>query len=144
MKKTTQETTYDLLQQVTELWQAEIKLELNEYNLTATEFTMLSSIAYLTQNNTEVTQTEVCNYAQIKPMNASILLRKLNVRKFVQRKEHSIDTRAKTITLTTLGEETVLKISTEISEISNRFFGIPKNRLAEFTKHLQEIRDRKI
>jgi DNA-binding MarR family transcriptional regulator len=142
--KSTQETTFNLLSQVTELWQAEVKAELNKYSLTILEFTVLSSIVHLAQNNNEIIQTAVSTYTQLKPMNMSILLRKLQARNFIQRQEHSIDTRAKTITLTPLGKETVVKITFKINEIMAMFFQLSKSQEVAFTNKLQQIRDSKL
>jgi DNA-binding MarR family transcriptional regulator len=144
MKTKVQETSFDLLWQVAELWRAEIRAELVEHNLSIKEFAILSSIDYLSKIKTEVKQIEIAAISQIKPTNVSILIRQLLKRKFLERKEQIVDTRAKIVQLTPEGVSIMMKISHEINELNNRFFDIPNNNVAEFTTQLKSIRNRRI
>jgi DNA-binding MarR family transcriptional regulator len=142
MKKAT-ETSFILLSQVSELWQDEIKTELDKYNLTNAEFVVLSSLLWLTEQQEQVTQVNVCTYSNTKPMNTSIVLRKIQNRKFIQRKEHPVDTRAKLINLTAEGTKVTNEIVQKIEAINARFFGVSAKEVADFTKKLKDIRDAK-
>jgi MarR family transcriptional regulator, organic hydroperoxide resistance regulator len=128
MKNTTPETTFNLLAQVTELWQAEVKVKLNEYNLTLLEYTVLSSIVHLTKESTEMTQTKVSSHTQIKAMNTSIIMRKLQTKKLIQRKEHPVDTRAKTISLTPIGEKKITDVVQAVEALTVSFFKIEPSK----------------
>ncbi len=142
MKKAT-ETSFILLSQISELWQNEIKTELDKYDLTNAEFIALSSLLWLTEQQEQVTQVNVCTYSNIKPMNTSIVLRKIQNRKFIQRKEHPVDTRAKLINLTAEGIKVTTEIVQKIEAINARFFAISPKEVNDFTKKLKDIRDTK-
>jgi DNA-binding MarR family transcriptional regulator len=88
----------------------QFKITLIKHGLKSTEFIMLKSIIDLTTDNTHISQMDLCTYANTKPMNTSILLRKLVARKLVQRREHPIDTRAKAISLTSTGKKTITEL----------------------------------
>ncbi|MEQ1733869.1 MAG: MarR family winged helix-turn-helix transcriptional regulator [Bacteroidia bacterium] len=135
------ESSFMLLSQITNLWQADISAELKEHHLTLTEFTILSSVYWLAQQKSEVTQVNVCTHSNTKAMNASIILRKLQALGFLKRKEHSIDTRAKTISLTPKGADIIKNILIEVNLINNRFFSISKNKEESFIKKLEDIRN---
>ena len=78
MKKAT-ETSFILLSQINELWQEEVKVELAKYNLTNAEFVVMSSLLWLAEQQEQVTQVNVCTYSNTKPMNTSIVLRKMQI-----------------------------------------------------------------
>ena len=77
-------------------------------------------------------------------MNMSILLSKLQTKKYLQRKKHSVDTRAKTILLTPVGKDAVAKLSIQINEMSVQFFKIPQTEELKFITKILAIRDRKL
>jgi DNA-binding MarR family transcriptional regulator len=135
------EMSFMIINHVIDAWNNEMKLLLNKHSLTQTEFNMLASAYWFHLQNKSVTQVNVCSYAGIKQMNASIILRKLQVRKFLLRKEHPVDTRAKTIHLSTDGIQTTINLLTEVDKINSRFFGIPKGNETSFNKKIQEIRN---
>jgi DNA-binding MarR family transcriptional regulator len=137
----TTETTFTLINQVVDLWNIKTLLILKKHNLSHPEFTMLASAHYMCNVTKNATQIDICTHAGIKQMNASILLRKLQTRKFLSRKEHPIDTRAKTVHLTPLGEQTATKILNEIEVINKHFFQLTTSNETAFANKLQEIRD---
>lgn len=139
--KPTLESSFILITRVVELWNNEVTQLLNEHTLTQSEFTMLASIYSHTKESQSVTQVNLCTYTGIKQMNASILLRKLQDRKFVSRKEHPIDTRAKTVHLTKLGEQTAVEILAEIETLNYHFFQLSKESEIVFVNKLQVLRD---
>jgi DNA-binding MarR family transcriptional regulator len=94
----------------TQPWKEQFKTELKELNLTYSDYVLLQSVFTLSKNNTQVTQVDVCNATNSKPMNASIRLRKLQTLKLIQRKEHPVDTRAKTVHITAKGTTMIEKI----------------------------------
>jgi DNA-binding MarR family transcriptional regulator len=134
-----QETTFTVLTQVLHLWHQETELVIAKYKLTQPEFALLASLHSFLKEGKSATQVDVCKRSGIKQMNASILLRKLQTRKFIQRKEHPIDTRAKTVQLTKIGEQVAVDILDELDKISTAFFQLTKNKEAELIKKLQEI-----
>ncbi|MEQ1734161.1 MAG: MarR family winged helix-turn-helix transcriptional regulator [Bacteroidia bacterium] len=146
MKKHTNEprseNSFVLINQVVDLWNNEMLLILKQHNLSHAEFTILSSIySFNRLKNKNASQVDICNYAGIKQMNASILLRKLQERKFISRKEHPVDTRAKTVHLTPLGEQKAIKILAELDTLNYHFFQLTKESEIVFVNKLQALRD---
>ena len=146
MKTTTnnQETTFALLTQVNDLWHESINKELKNNGLTVNEFTILNSLAAIKNENVHVTQVNICDYINTKPMNTSIIMRKLQTKKLIQRKEHPVDTRAKTVSLTAIGEKKIIETTQAIDALTARFFNIESNKIADFNKRILEIRNNKL
>jgi DNA-binding MarR family transcriptional regulator len=142
-KTNTTESSFTLLSQVIDLWQDELKAELSQYKLSYIEFTVLTSLLYLREQRNEVTQVNICTYANIKPMNASIVVRGLQAKGFIKRQEHSIDTRAKAINFTTEGLKTLQTAVTEVEALNVSFFETSQAELLKVTKKLEEIRNTK-
>ena len=63
------------------------------------QFVVLASLAYLSQNDNEVTQIMISKLSEIDVMTVSQILSLLEKHDFVKRKEHSRDTRAKVVIL---------------------------------------------
>ena len=80
-------------------WHFTIKQALKELNLTHPQFVILASLAYLSQHDNEVTQVMISKLSGIDVMTVSQILSLLEKRGFVERKEHSRDTRAKAVLL---------------------------------------------
>lgn len=125
-----------LLWQVTNLWQREIKKVLEQHEITHSQFVLLASIHWLTLNNQEVTQIILSNHTKIDPMTTSTVLRTLQQKGFVQRQEHSTDTRAKIVGLTEMGIETVKKAVITVEAFDTAFFTLLGDKVAEFNQNL--------
>lgn len=92
-----------LLGQLTMLWQRKLKRMLDPLDLTQTQFVLLAALAWLSKESDAVTQIDIANQGNADRMMVSKVLRTLEEKKFVTRKEHKTDTRAKTINLTPSG-----------------------------------------
>ncbi len=134
--KKAEESTGFLLWQVTNLWQREIKKALEQYGLTHSQFVLMASIHWLTIHKQEVTQVILSNHAKIDPMTTSTVLRTLQKKEFLQRQEHLIDTRAKTVGLTEEGEKIIKKAIAAIEKFDAEFFSLPGNKITELNKNL--------
>src|SRR5882762_8526795 len=78
-----------LLWQVTNLWQREIKKALEQYDLTHSQFVLLASTHWLTLQKKDVTQVLLSVHTKIDPMTTSTVLRTLQAKGLLKRKEHS-------------------------------------------------------
>ena len=103
-------------------WHSIIKKELKKMNLTHPQFVVLASLAYLSQNDNEITQIMISKLAGIDVMTISQILSLLEKNDFVKRKEHSRDTRAKAVILNKKGEEILQKAVPLIEQIDEIFF----------------------
>ena len=128
-----------LLWQVTNLWQREIKKALEKYGLTHSQFVLLASIYWLTLHEQEVTQVVLSNHTKIDPMTTSTVLRTLQLKGFLQRKEHLTDTRAKTVLLTEEGELITQRAIVTVEEFDKEFFSLLGNKTTEFNSNLTTL-----
>ncbi|CEN40391.1 MarR family winged helix-turn-helix transcriptional regulator [Capnocytophaga cynodegmi] len=112
-----------LLLQVTNLWQREIKKILQPLSLTHPQFMILASIYWFSLKKEEATQVSLSNFTQIDPMTTSQIVRNLEKKTFIIRKEHKTDTRAKVVEITNKGVDCIKKAIFEVEEFDKRFFG---------------------
>ena len=103
-------------------WHSMIKKELKKMNLTHPQFVVLASLAYLLQDNDEVTQVMISKLSGIDVMTVSQILNLLEKNDLVKRKEHSRDTRAKAVILNKKGEEALQKAVPLVEKIDEIFF----------------------
>ncbi len=127
-RNTPSESTGFLLWKTTNLWQREIKRTLKKYDLTHTQFVVLASSYWLSQENNNLTQVEIAEFIEMDKMMNSNVIRKLIEKKLLNRTEHKIDTRAKVISLTEKGIEILQKAIVEVEEFDELFFGKISNK----------------
>ena len=121
-----------LLAQVTMLWQRKQKRVLDPLYLTHTQFVLLSSLAWLSRENDDVTQVDIANLSNADRMMVSKVLRTLVEKKFITRQEHPIDTRAKIIKLTQEGAEVLQKALEMVENADIEFFSAIKTDIEAF------------
>ena len=131
-----------LLGQLTLLWQRKQKKVLDPLDLTQTQFALLCALAWLSNDNNNVTQIEIAIQTNFDRMMVSKVLRTLETKKFVIRQEHEIDTRAKTIRLTNIGETVLQKAIIEIENADIDFFASLDNKLPQFNKNMVQLIDK--
>ncbi len=111
-----------LLWQVTNLWQRELKKALKKYHLTHSQFVLLASTLWLSQQDTPITQVLLSSHTKIDPMTTSTVLRALQTRGLIERKNHETDTRAKIIGLTSDGQTIAKHAVNLIEKFDDIFF----------------------
>lgn len=134
--KTPNESPGYLLGQLTQLWQRKQKKVLDPLNLTQTQFVLLSALAWLSRENDNVTQVEIAKQGNADRMMVSKVLRTLEEKKFISRKEHQTDTRAKVIKLTNEGSKILQKALTAVENVDIDFFSILGNNLTLFNQSI--------
>lgn len=132
-----------LLWQVTNLWQREIKKALEKYGLTHSQFVLMASIHWLTLQKQEVTQVVLSAHTKIDPMTTSTVLRTLQQKGLIERKEHLTDTRAKTVALTEEGRNTVKKAVVTVEQFDKRFFSALDGKASELNTFLLALLQQK-
>jgi MarR family transcriptional regulator, organic hydroperoxide resistance regulator len=135
-KEKAEESSGFLLWQVTNLWQRKIKKALEKFGLTHSQFVLLASIHWLTLNKEEVTQVVLSNHTKIDPMTTSTVLRTLQKKGFLQRKEHSTDSRAKTVRLTKEGIKIIKKAVVAVEKFDKEFFSALGNKTTKLNSKL--------
>ena len=125
-----------LLWQVTNLWQREIRKALEKYDLTHSQYVLMASIHWLTLHHQEVTQIVLSSHTKIDPMTTSTVLRTLQSKNFIQRQEHTKDTRAKTVVLTDDGKKVIKQAVKAVEKFDADFFSALGDKTGDFNKKL--------
>ncbi len=125
-----------LLWQVTNLWQRELKKALEQYDLTHSQYVLLASTHWLTLHGKDVTQVLLSTHTKIDPMTTSTVLRTLQTKGLLARKEHPTDTRAKTVALTDAGKNVIKQAVITVEDFDRKFFSVLGNDTALFNKKL--------
>jgi len=128
-----------LLGQLTMLWHRKLKRVLDPLDLTHTQFALLCALAWLSRESDNVTQIDIANQGNADRMMVSKVLRTLEEKKFITRREHKTDTRAKTISLTEHGEIILQKaiIAVEMADIE--FFSALNTDLPIFNSNMASL-----
>jgi DNA-binding MarR family transcriptional regulator len=128
-----------LLGQLTLLWQRKQKKVLDPLDLTLTQFILLASIAWLTNNSENVTQVDIANLNNFDRMMVSKVLRTLQTKKLITRQEHSTDTRAKIVILTSSGKKILQTALTKVEESDIDFFSTIGKNLANLNGYMIKL-----
>ncbi|MBC1376301.1 MarR family transcriptional regulator [Listeria sp. FSL L7-0072] len=120
-------------------WHGEIKRQLNKINLTHPQFVVLTSLGYLSQQEKEVTQVMLSKISGMDVMSISQIIGTLEKKALIVRKEHSKDTRAKTVSITETGQATLEKAIPIVENIDIKYFGSLANNEYDFIRLLNTL-----
>lgn len=120
-----------LLWQVTMLWQRTIKCKLDKLDLTHTQFVLLSVLNWLSTQQDIVTQADVADNSKVDRMMASKVLRTLETKGFIQRKDHPTDTRANIVLLSKKGVQVLQQAIVVVESVDSKFFGFSEKNISE-------------
>ncbi len=127
-----------LLWQTTMTWQRQLNRALDEIDLTHTQFAILSALSSLLKKSNAVTQKAIAERSNTDTMMVSKVLRTLEKKGFIERKEHETDTRAKCVFLTSKGINTFQK-AFKITSAANQAFFSKISDKDNFRQELQNI-----
>ena len=119
-------------------WQRQLNRALDEIDLTHTQFAIISALRSLLKESNAVTQKDIAERSNTDTMMVSKLLRTLEKKGFIERKEHKTDTRAKCVFLTSKGINTFEK-AFKITSAANRDFLSKLSDKNMFIRELQGI-----
>ncbi len=111
-----------LLWQVTTKWRRQIESVLKPLDLTHTQVLLLKAISELTFDGTDVTQAELAREADLDITMTSQILRTLEQKGFIERRQRIGDVRSKFPHLTKLGSQLTEQAIGVIEEINSTFF----------------------
>lgn len=132
-------TVSSSLWQVTTLWQRGIKKALDSIDLTPPQSIILSSLLFLSKQQENVTQIDLSLHSKIDPMTTSTIIRILERKELVKRKEHATDTRAKMVVLTSYGTKMTKQSAKIIEKFDAQFFETLGNRSKSFHSNLATL-----
>jgi DNA-binding MarR family transcriptional regulator len=112
-----------LLWRVSLEWRRSIERALAPLELTQPQFVVLAGIGWLTRNGDAVRQTDIGRHIGVDPNTLSQILRGLEKRRLVSRRQVSRDC-AKYPRLTPAGQKTMKQALTLVEDVDQRFFGV--------------------
>ena len=90
--------------------------------LTQPQFSVLAVIAWLSRENADVTQADLCRFASLERMAVSQIARKLETLGLIQRTPSSRDARAITLALTSAGRDLLVTALPVVEDTDGKFF----------------------
>ncbi len=124
------------LWQVYSEWNRGVKRALDSIDLTPSQSMILSSLLFLSKLQEHVTQIDLSLHSKIDPMTTSTIIRILERKELVKRKEHATDTRAKVVVLTSYGTKMTKQAVKIIEKFDVQFFESLANRSKTFHSSL--------
>ncbi len=113
-----------LLWQTTMTWQRLIKDALAKYDISHPQFVILAILLWFTEQGQAPAQIDIINISKLDKMTVSQSLKKLALKGLANRSEHSEDTRAKAVELTSKGKTLAKKLVHIVEDIDKKFFGV--------------------
>ena len=134
--KRPEESISSSLWQVSSEWQRGVKKALDSIGLTPSQSMILSSLLFLAKQKKSITQIDLSLHSKIDPMTTSTIIRTLERKELIKRKEHDTDTRAKAVVLTSYGTKTTRQAVKIIEKFDAQFFEGLGNKLKGFNSSL--------
>ncbi|MFF0491848.1 MarR family winged helix-turn-helix transcriptional regulator [Nocardia sp. NPDC004068] len=133
-----------LLWQVTHRWQAAQRAALAPFDLTHVQFVLLAALTWLAEHSggEPVTQRELAAQAATDPMMTSQVLRALEQKDLVERREHPHDRRARALAPTKAGVALANRAIVAVETCDREFFAPLGGNTGEFATALRRLRDR--
>lgn len=111
-----------LIWKIHKYWQRGKHKLLDEYGLTSPQFELLGAIYHLSKDKVEVTQIVLSQETDIDPMTTSTVLRNLQKKGLIDRKESRTDTRARVVELTEAGNDLFVKAINKVKESQKKLY----------------------
>lgn len=120
-------------------WHRLIKKELDNLGITHPQYVVLASLNYLSIHKDEVRQVDISKLSDIDTVTVSDILKLLEKKKFVERRNSQQDSRAKMVELTKLGLDLTEKATQVVERIDLEFFNVLENDNKRFLSLLQRL-----
>lgn len=124
-----------LLWQVSTQWRRQVEAALTALGLTHAQFVILASVGWLTRDGNWVTQIELARHCGTDITMTSQILRTLERKEYIERKQREGDERSKLPHLTKKGAKLIEQAIPLVEAVDSDFFG----RLKKDTKKCVEI-----
>lgn len=105
-----------LIWRVSKFWQRGKHKILDEFGITGPQLEMLGAIYHMAMGQKEATQIILSQMTDVDPMTTSTILRNLQKKGLIDRRESKTDTRARIVELTDLGAELFNKAIEKVKE----------------------------
>ncbi len=128
-----------MLWRVTNRWQAVIRAALRPFGLTHVQFVLLAALTWAMG---ELTQIELAHRTRSDPMMTSQVLRALERKGLIERREHPTDGRARLLHVTPAGAELARRANTAVEAADQAFFGAESGQPRSLGEHLALLDER--
>jgi DNA-binding MarR family transcriptional regulator len=129
------------LWQLSNQWQRGINTELKSYDLTHVQYIILEGLINLGDFYETVNQKSLANYINANAMMVSKVLRFLEEKGYVERKDHEVDTRALNVSITKSGRSLYKKVSKHVNVYDDQFFASLGTKLSSFIKAVESLNE---
>lgn len=116
-----------------------IREELVDFDLTNTQFFMLTGLMLLTKSGKTVTQMDLANHRGADKMMVSEVLRTLEKKGYVVREDHPTDRRAKSLVVTEKGIATIEVALEHAVRFDEEFFAPLGNERDDLIRQLKKL-----
>ena len=127
-----------LLWQTNMIWQRKLNRALDRIELTHTQFAIMSALRSLLKTSSTVTQKAIAERSNTDTMMVSKVLKTLEKKGVIERRQHDTDTRAKCVFLTSVGYK-LFQEAFEVTATSNAAFFSNLSDETSFRNELQRI-----
>ncbi len=111
-----------LIWKVSKYWQRGKLRLLGEFGLTGSQLELLGAIYHMSKENIEATQIILSQETGIDPMTTSTILRNLQRKGFISRRESTTDTRARIVEVTKSGSDLFERAIAKVREGQSLLF----------------------
>ena len=132
-----------LIWQTSNLWQSKVRHKLKESQITLNEYLILETIYLLQQENTNITQQDICKNASIDRSVVSLRVSNLEEKKLIS-KQQPQDKRSDSLILTAAGNDLINNIIDNIVDLENELFNKLGSEIFNFTNSLKLLLGKKI
>jgi DNA-binding MarR family transcriptional regulator len=128
-----------LLLHASNIWYRYIKNELKHFGTTYVQFSILSSLIYLSKEKEHINQKQIAQHARIDIMMTSDVLKTLESKKLVIRYPNQEDRRSNSIKITEKGATLISKIFVQVYKADVKFFQILGDDIKSFTETMEKL-----
>lgn len=118
-------------------WHSEIKTQLQTLGITLPQFVVITTLAYLSQEEENVTQVMISNFSDMDVMTVSQVLKLLERDGMLTRSKHPSNARANCIELEAKGVALLSEAMPKVLAIDKAFFGSLEGDESRFMENLE-------
>lgn len=111
-----------LIWRIMKYWQRGKQRLLDEFGITGSQMELLGAICYMSEYKMEATQIILSQETEIDPMTTSTILRNLQKKGLISRRESTTDTRARIVEVTNEGTALFFRAKAKIEERQEELF----------------------
>lgn len=133
-----------LIWRIYKYWQKMQQKVLDEFDLTGSQMELLGAISYAKANEIETTQIVLSQETEIDPMTTSTLLRNMEKKGLISRRESETDTRARIVELTDEGLDIFTRAVSKVKKENKKILvnvdtSILKNQLRLLLQDIEKL-----